>query len=84
MCTFTISFTGSAKELVRRAKQTIEREGGTFVGDAIQGDFKGKTAIGSIQGKYQVEGQSITLSIIKKPLLLSCNRIQKELSAVLQ
>jgi hypothetical protein len=84
MCNFNIPFTGSADSLILRAKQEIERAGGSFIGDAIQGNFQGQTPLGSIQGSYQVIGQELSISITKKPFLLSCNRIQRELEQVMQ
>lgn len=83
MCQFNIPFSGDAESLLRRAKQEIEKSGGTFGGDASRGEFQAKTPIGSIQGSYEIAGQEIALTITKKPLLLSCNRIEKELTSVM-
>lgn len=83
MCQFSIPFSGDPDSLIERARQEIERAGGAFNGDSIQGGFHAKTAVGSIHGSYQVAGQEISLAIIKKPFLLSCKRIEKELSSLL-
>ena len=83
MCQFSIPFSGDPGSLVERARQEIERAGGAFNGDSTQGGFHVKTALGSIHGSYQVAGQEISLAIIKKPFLLSCKRIEKELSGVM-
>ena len=83
MCQFSLAYSGDALSLLRRAKQEIERTGGTLVGSDAEGEFQAKTPIGSIRGTYHVDGQQITLAILKKPLLLSCTRIQKELAAVM-
>jgi hypothetical protein len=83
MCQFNIPFSGDAESLMKRAKQEIERTGGALIGDAVQGDFQAKTPLGSVQGAYQIVGQEISLAITKKPFLLSCKRIQKELSEVM-
>ena len=84
MCQFNIPFSGELESLMRRARQEIERAGGAFNGDSTQGSFQAKTPIGSIHGSYEVAGQQISLAITKKPILLSCKRIQKELSQVMQ
>lgn len=84
MCQFNIPFSGQADSLLQRAKQEIERAGGFFTGDSAQGSFQAKTPIGSIEGSYQIFGQEISVAITKKPFLLSCSRIQKELSEVMQ
>ena len=83
MCQFNFNFSSDASSLVNRAKQEIQRAGGTMEGDETQGRFQAKTPIGSIQGIYQIIGQDISLTITKKTLLLSCKRIQKELSEVM-
>ncbi|MCW3080905.1 hypothetical protein [Segetibacter sp.] len=84
MCQFSIPFSGDAESLIKRAKQEIEKVGGNLMGDGTQGSFEGKTPIGSIEGSYRVEGQQISFNITDKPFLLSCSRIEKELSAVMQ
>ena len=83
MCQFTIPFTADKESLINRAKQEIERAGGILQGDSSQGNFRAKTPIGSIEGTYQIEEQQIQLIISKKPFLLSCNRIQKELTGIM-
>lgn len=83
MCRFNIPFAGDAESLLSRAKQEIEGSGGSLMGNGTQGEFSAKTPIGSIRGFYQVEGQQIILTITKKPLLLSCKKIEKELTSVM-
>jgi hypothetical protein len=83
MCQFSISFSGDADGLTNRAKREIERVGGALTGDSTQGNFHAKTPIGSIQGNYFINGQVITLAITKKPFLLSCKKIEKELTEVM-
>jgi hypothetical protein len=84
MCQFNLSFSGDAESLTRRAKQEIERAGGALTGDSTQGNFQANTPIGAIQGNYFINGEVITLAITKKPFLLSCKRIEKELTAVMR
>lgn len=83
MCQFSIPFLGDPDSLMKRARQEIERSGGAFNGDSAKGGFHAKNALSSVHGSYQVGGQEIFLSIIKKPFLLSCKRIEKELSNVM-
>jgi hypothetical protein len=83
MCQFSIPFSSNAESLIARANQQIEKSGGSFTGDTSQGNFQGTTPIGSIVGSYQIEGQEIILSITKKPFLLSCGKIEKELRSVM-
>jgi hypothetical protein len=83
MCQFTIPFSGPADSLINRAGQEIRRTGGSLNGDIFNGNFQGRTPIGSIGGTYQVVGQEITIVITQKPFLLSCKRIEKELRGVM-
>lgn len=84
MCQFNIPFAGEGERLLSRAQEAIETAGGTFSGNAVEGVFRAKTPIGSIQGTYRLLGQQVVLAITKKPFLLSCARIEKELAAVMQ
>jgi hypothetical protein len=84
MCQFNIAFSGDAESLIKRAKLEIQKAGGNLVGDATQGNFEGKTPIGAIEGSYRVEGQQISFNITDKPFFLSCSKIEKELTAVMQ
>jgi hypothetical protein len=84
MCQFSIPYSGDSESLLQRARHEIERAGGALNGNAMQGNFQAKTPIGSIQGTYQFAGEEIVLSILKKPLLLSCKRIEKELRGVMR
>ncbi len=84
MCQFSISFSGDAESLIKRAQEQIGNAGGNFTGDSKEGNFQAKTPIGPIKGSYMIEGQSINLTISDKPFLLSCSRIEKELTAVMQ
>ena len=84
MCKFSIPFSGDAESLTQRARQEITQMSGAFNGDASQGNFRAKTPLGFIEGSYEVLGQHIALSIHKKPFLLSCKRIEKELTEVMR
>jgi len=83
MCQFTIPFAADKESLINRAKQEIESSGGSFQGNSTEGSFRAKTPVGAIEGSYLIEGQSISLGITKKPFLLSCKRIEKELTEIM-
>lgn len=78
-CDFSIDFTDSADTLIGRAAEAINHAGGMFNGDPQNGSFSVSTPLGKIAGLYQVTGQTITFSIIDKPFLLGCGRIETEL-----
>jgi hypothetical protein len=79
MCSFNIPFSGAADSLLQRARHEITRAGGSMNGDDLAGTFQAKTPIGSIQGNYLVQGQLMVMNITKKPFILSCKKIQREL-----
>ena len=83
MCQFIIPYTGSFDSLIIRAQNEIEGAGGSFAGDDLQGNFAVKTPLGMVRGKYLIVTNGISVTILKKPLLVSCNRIEKELRAVM-
>ncbi|HEX8332897.1 MAG TPA: hypothetical protein VF622_09755 [Segetibacter sp.] len=83
MCQFSLPLQGDPQSLLRRAESEIVSKGGAFNGDSSQGNFRAKTPIGSIEGAYQILESEIALTITKKPLLLSCRKIEKELRSVM-
>jgi len=83
MCRFTIPYSGPSDELVTRARSEIQGAGGSFAGDALHGNFEVKSPIGMIRGTYVLEANEISITITKKPLLVSCGRIERELREVL-
>lgn len=75
-CTFDIDLPGSADEIVGKARSMIENAGGSFSGDASQGDYRLKLPIGSVEGTYTILGSSIRFDITKKPMLVPCGTIE--------
>ncbi|WP_207493839.1 hypothetical protein [Aridibaculum aurantiacum] len=83
MCSFNISLSSSPSVLIGRARQQIQRHGGTFNGDDTQGEIMIKSPMGTVAGSYHVIGNELQMRITKKPFLVSCSRIEKELRKVL-
>lgn len=83
MCQFTIPYTGSADNLIGRARNEIQNAGGSFAGDMSHGNFEVKTPLGMVRGTYRMAENSISIAISKKPLLVSCSRIERELRDVM-
>ncbi|MDB5192288.1 MAG: hypothetical protein JWQ96_1851 [Segetibacter sp.] len=79
-CNFKFSFSQPIEHLLTQAKQQIEGQGGSFVGDSTSGSFIGSTPLGSLKASYTVAGQEIFISIDKKPLLVSCGKIERVLA----
>ena len=78
-CTFDITFTGSAPELLARARDGIVKQGGTVTGNDTAGSFSIPVLGSVIAGSYAVHGQVAHFEISKKPFLVSCGRIQSGL-----
>lgn len=82
MCNFTIPFTGSAKDLIARAKKAVASAGGTFKGNTSKGSIEIKKPV-HIVGNYSISGQNLKVTITKKPFFVSCNLIKSELSKLI-
>lgn len=79
-CSFTFSITQPVDILLDKARRQIVAKGGRFNGDSTKGSFSGSTPIGSIEASYTIVGQELLISIEKKPLLVSCRRIEQALA----
>ena len=72
---FQISITGSARQLFERVRLLADHNKVKLTGDEFEGEFKGKTLVGS----YRVDGDTLFLTIIKKPAMASWLKIEKEI-----
>lgn len=79
-CNFSIDFPGSAEEIFNKARAAVERQGGTFSGDAVQGSFSIQV-FGTITGSYQVIGQQLNIAIEDKPMMIPCAAIENALKS---
>ena len=59
-----------------RVQALIVRQGGSFAGDATAGRFAGPTPVGTVEGRYTVQGTAIRITITSKPLLAPCGAIE--------
>ena len=75
-CNFSIPFTGSAKEILNKAKTTVEGQGGSFTGDVQSGNFEVSVFGNSIAGSYQVVANNLNIVIDSKPFLVPCSAIE--------
>ena len=77
MCTFTITFTGTADDFIARIKAKVEANGGTF--DQVAATFSVPVPGGTVAGNYSIAGQDITINITHKPIFITCGMIQNYL-----
>ncbi len=61
--------------LYAKALQEAEKQGYTFVGDAVMGEISGS----GIKGRYKFSGNTLMLTITDKPTLLSWDSLQRKL-----
>lgn len=79
MCNFSIKLNGNVEELVSKAKNAITDAGGSFDGDITSGSFRMKTFMGEIAGSYTVSTQQLNVEVSKKPMMVPCSEIEKQL-----
>ena len=82
-CNFSIEFQGTAEEIVNKVRAQIQRQGGTFNGDASSGSFSVKVIGSTIAGSYTITGSQINITITDKPFFLSCGQIESFLRSQL-
>ena len=75
-CTFSIPFSGSPADVLARAKNAVQSQGGAFRGDANSGAFQVSVLGSAIKGSYTVSGQDLNIVIDSKPFLIPCNTIE--------
>ena len=70
-CRFSIPFSGKPGHFISQAKNALESQNGSFIGDESGGNFD-VTALGStVKGSYTVTGQNLDINIESK------NRMEK-------
>jgi hypothetical protein len=79
-CNFSISFSGTPEEVYNKAKAAVEKQGGSFNGDANSGNFS-ISVFGTISGSYVVSGNQLNISIEDKPMMIPCSAIENVLKS---
>jgi len=80
---FTVTYPGDKSQLLNKIKNTVGDKG-KVAGDEQQGSFEGDTPVGSFAGNYTIEGDSINITITKKPFLVSTGMIKDEFEKALK
>jgi hypothetical protein len=81
-CKFKIPFSGSAEQVLNRAQNAVEGQGGTFTGDESYGNFE-VSVMGTIRGSYTVVGNELDITIDSKPMFVGCGMIESFLKSKL-
>ena len=79
-CNFIIPFSGSAANILAKARSAVESQNGNFTGDETNGNFEVSIFSNSIAGSYNVSGQSLEITIDSKPFLVPCSAIESFLT----
>ena len=75
-CDFSIPFSGSADDVLGKARKAVEGQGGNFNGDTNRGDFQVSVFGNKIVGDYTVSGQTMQINITDKPFMVPCSAIE--------
>ena len=62
---------GDVKPVIETARKIAALAGAKLKGDEKSGTFSGKTVIGEIGGVYGVKANILTITVKKKPFLVS-------------
>ena len=81
-CNFLLAFKGEAADIEKKLKAEIEAYNGTLDTTAKSISIK-IPVVGALTGSYDFEGQQIRIIIDSKPMLLSCDQIEKQLTGFL-
>lgn len=81
-CRFKIPYSGSAQQVLNRARTAVEGQGGTFSGNETSGDFE-VSVMGTIRGSYTVTGNELDITIDSKPIFVGCSMIESFLKSKL-
>jgi len=76
------SFEGSAKRLINKIKKAANDNNGNFTGDESEGKIEISRFGARMRGAYKIEGNSITVEVLKKPFFILEKMIQKEIKKI--
>ncbi len=80
-CNFTIPFSGDTETVLAKAKSAVEKQSGSFTGDAEKGNFEVSFFGQEIVGSYTVAGNNLEIVIESKPFMVPCNAIENFLKS---
>jgi hypothetical protein len=79
-CNFSIPFSGSADQVLERAKAAVEKQNGSFNGNTGSGSFS-LNVFGNISGSYTVSENHLNIIIEDKPMMIPCSAIENVLKS---
>ena len=76
---FRVNVSGNKQDILSQIKKAGRKQGVTVTGTTEKGKFSGL-----ISGSYTVSGNIVTVSITKKPFIISWDEVEKRLRAGLE
>lgn len=83
-CDFSIPFTGNPEDVLAKARNAVQSQGGNFTGNTSNGDFSVSVFGNKIVGNYTVSGQTLNINITDKPFMVPCSAIESFLTGQLK
>jgi hypothetical protein len=72
--TFSVNTNKDPQTLVQEARTVAEENNATLKGDANSGSFSGR----GVEGSYEVNGNTVTITITDKPRLASWSKVESK------
>lgn len=82
-CSIKVPFTGTSESVITKARNAINKAGGTFDGSDANGAFSLSTPVGDVRGSYNVNGNVLEVDVTEKPFFVSCDMIEAQLQQYL-
>lgn len=76
MCSFSVKVAGDASAVIQKARSAVESQKGTFNGDDQAGDFDVNVFSNHVKGSYEMVGDMMNITILKKPFFVPCSTIE--------
>ncbi len=77
---FSVPFTGDATSLLERARKAAADNGAQVTGDTNKGTFSGR----GVEGSYIVSGNTVNVTVDKKPLVIPWPLVESQLKQFFQ
>ena len=77
---FSVPFTGDAASLLGRARKAAAENGAQVTGDTNKGTFSGR----GVEGSYTVSGNTVNVTVDKKPMIIPWSLVESQLKQFFQ
>lgn len=80
---FSITFQGTVADYLEKAQKAAAKMNGTFNGNETSGGFDINSPLGKVAGTYTINGQTATITVTEKPMMLACAMLEGLLKGAL-